>query len=51
MAGGNRKYFNDIFLNIYDRINTHESDVRDVIYAYIKQEQKRIDNLLTENIN
>ena len=47
----NRIYFNTIFQKRAKGFELYESIVRDMIYEYIKQEQKRIDNILTENIN
>ena len=45
-----RKFFDDIIRDVICEAKRYEPNVRDKIYEYIKQEQKIIDSLLTENI-
>ena len=48
--GNNWIYFNNIFLSIYAGLDEICPDIQSKIYEYIKQEQERIDNILTENL-
>ena len=44
-------YFNNMLRIINAESSTFEGVVRDKMYEYIRQEQQRIDNILTENLN
>ncbi|MGM9818704.1 MAG: hypothetical protein ACI30B_06970 [Paludibacteraceae bacterium] len=50
VSGNNSRYFNDIFLSIYTGLDKICDEIREELYTYIKYEQERTDNLLTENI-
>lgn len=45
------EYFNNMLKMINTESSTFESTVRDKMYEYIQQEQERINNILTENLN
>lgn len=47
----NRKSLDYIVQEIISEAKRYEPDVRSKIYEYIKKEQERIDNLLTEKLN
>lgn len=49
-GANHRKYFENVVQNIILESKSNEPNVRDKIYEYIKQEQERIDNILTDNI-
>ena len=46
-----KKYFENIIHYIICEAKKYEPNVRDEIYEYIKQEQERINKILTDNVN
>lgn len=49
MVNGNKLYFDNLYNNISSGMPDFSRLVLDSIFEYIKQEQKRIDNILTDN--
>lgn len=47
----NLNYFKELVLTIASTTYKFEVNVRDKLYEYIKQEQERIDNILTKDLN